>query len=55
MDLGRRQVTEAFDADREGESYARTLMKFDNGQTAVLSALALDVKFIQMPLSILHQ
>ena len=29
-------VTEAFDPDREGESYTRTLMIFENGQTATL-------------------
>lgn len=29
-------VTEALDPDREGESYTRTLMKFENGQTATL-------------------
>jgi hypothetical protein len=27
-------VTEAFDPDREGENYTRTLMRFENGQTA---------------------
>ena len=29
-------VTEAFEPDREGESFTRTLMKFENGQTATL-------------------
>eukprot|EP01043_Picozoa_sp_COSAG02_P059737 COSAG02_NODE_7668_length_2903_cov_2.612340_3_plen_121_part_00 len=29
-------VTESLDPDREGESYTRTLMKFENGQTATL-------------------
>ena len=29
-------VTEAFEPDREGESFTRTLMTFENGQTATL-------------------
>lgn len=29
-------VTEAFDSKQEGENYTRTLMRFENGQTATL-------------------